>query len=811
MKIVKTSLLALFLTTSMFAQENVTYQKPSKEILELAEFDRAPTIQMDTKKENMLLSYRNTYKTLEDLNLTEMKLGGLRIDPTVNISSTLTYINNLKVRIGKNPQEIQVKNLPSNPRIANISWSPDESKIAFTHTAPKGVELWVVDIKTATATKLSEANLNANLGNPMTWFKDGTSILVKTMVPNRPALIDPKNDLPKGPTVSTAMEGTVSQNRTYQDLLKNKADEDNFENLTTAELYQINLDGTKKLFKEAAMYAGESFSPDGNYLMLTTLEKPFSYIVPLSRFPMSTSIYDSKGTFIKTVNEVPLNEIMPKGFMAVREGKRSMNWRADEAATVFYVEALDQGDPANEVPFRDELFVWKAPFTNDAVSLVKIPQRYAGISWGDANTAILHDQWFDTRNIKAYLLNPSENNPKLNVIEDRNYQDTYSDPGDFETTKNSFGRYVLSIENNKLYLLGKGFTPEGQFPFIDEFDRTTLKTKRLYQSQYTDKVESIISILDAKKGTVLVSIQSSTEYPNYYFRNIKKKNDLKAITDFKNPFESIKDVYKEVIQYKREDGLELSGTLYLPANYDRKSKKEKLPLLIWAYPTEYKDKNSAGQVTTNQNEFTFPYYGSFVYWVTKGYAVLDDAAFPIVGEGTEEPNDTYVSQLVANGKAAIDAVDALGYIDRKRVGVGGHSYGAFMTANLLTHSDLFAVGIARSGAYNRTLTPFGFQYEQRNYWEVPEVYNTMSPFMNADKMKTPMLLVHGEADNNPGTFTLQTERYFQALKGLGAPVRMVILPKESHSYVAKENILHLLWEQDQFLEKYLKQTTDTKE
>jgi dipeptidyl aminopeptidase/acylaminoacyl peptidase len=300
----------------------------------------------------------------------------------------------------------------------------------------------------------------------------------------------------------------------------------------------------------------------------------------------------------------------------------------------------------------------------------------------------------------------------------------------------------------------------------------------------------------------LVMIQSKNDYPNYYFRNIKS-GKLTPITAFQNPFESIKNVYKEVIKYKRKDGVDLSGTLYLPANYDR-TKKEKLPLLIWAYPAEFKDKNSAGQNDKNPNEFTFPNYGSFVYWVTKGYAVLDDASFPIIGEGTTEPNDTFITQLVDDAEAAINAVDNLGYINRKKVAVGGHSYGAFMTANLLTHSNLFACGIARSGAYNRTLTPFGFQSEQRNYWDVPAIYNGMSPFMNADKMKTPLLLVHGEADNNPGTFTLQTERYFQALKNLGAPTRMVILPKESHGYAAKENILHLLWEQDQFLEKYLK-------
>ena len=335
-------------------------------------------------------------------------------------------------------------------------------------------------------------------------------------------------------------------------------------------------------------------------------------------------------------------------------------------------------------------------------------------------------------------------------------------------------------------------------------DLKTLETKRLYQSAYTDKIEEIFDIEDYKKGEALVRIQSKNEYPNYYFRNFRKKDSLIQVTHFSNPFEGIKDVYKEVIKYKRADGVELSGTLYLPEDYNRKTTSEKLPLLIWAYPTEYKDKNSAGQSTANPNEFTFPYYGSFVYWVTHGYAVLDNAAFPIIGEGKTEPNDNFIEQLVANAKAAIDAVDSLGFINRNKVAVGGHSYGAFMTANLLTHCNLFACGIARSGAYNRTLTPFGFQGEQRNYWDAPDVYNAMSPFMTADKMKTPMLLVHGEADNNPGTFTLQTERYFQALKGLGAPARMVILPKEQHSYVARENILHLLWEQDRFLEKYLK-------
>ncbi len=798
------TLLSLFIGFgfSAIAQENLTYQKPSAEILALADYERTPNVSMDSKKQYVLFTYRNTYKSLDDLNQEEMRLGGLRINPVTNISSTVTYVNNLKIRKIADKTETQISGLPENPRITNITWSPNEKKIAFTHTTNTGVELWVLDVFSATAKKVIDANLNANLGNPFNWMKDNETLLVKMLPKNRPALIDVKKELPKGPTVSVS-DGSKSQNRTYADLLKNKTDETNFETLVTSELYKVSLSGKSELFKPAAIYAGESFSPDGNYLMVTTIQKPYSYVVPMSRFPQKTVVYDSNGAEVKIVNEVPLNEVMPKGFSSVRKGKRSMNWRADKPSTLAYTVALDGGDQANKADFRDEIFNWEAPFTAEAKSILKTKQRFAGITWGNDNIAVAYDDWYDTRNTKTYLFNPSNPNQAPKIIFDRNSQDIYSDPGNFETKRNEYNRYVLAIENDNLYLIGDGFTKDGQFPFIDEFNLKTLKTKRLYTSTYKDKKEDLLSIEDFKKGDVLVQLQSKTDYPNYYFRNLKS-GKLTQITHFKNPFESIKNVYKEVINYKRKDGVDLSGTLYLPANYDRTKKTEKLPLLIWAYPAEFKDKNSAGQNDKNPNEFTFPNYGSFVYWVTKGYAVLDDASFPIIGEGSTEPNDTFLPQLIDDAAAAIDAVDRLGYINRKKVAIGGHSYGAFMTANLLTHSNLFACGIARSGAYNRTLTPFGFQSEQRNYWDVPNVYNEMSPFMNAEKMKTPLLLVHGDADNNPGTFTLQSERYFQALKGLGAPVRLVLLPKESHGYAAKENILHLLWEQDQFLEKYLK-------
>ncbi|WP_226064795.1 alpha/beta hydrolase family protein [Kaistella polysaccharea] len=789
---------ALLFISFASAQENITYQKPSAEIMKLADFERAPSVMMDSKRDWMIFSYRPTYKSLDDLNQDEMKLAGLRVNPVTNISSSITYANNLKTRRLKDKTEAQVKGLPTNPKIAYMSFSPDEKKLAFTNTTANAVELWILDLSSNTAKKISSQPLNANLGGPFTWMSDSEHLIVKQIPANRPELIDDKKSLPTGPTVSNS-DGKVSQNRTYQDLLKNPQDEANFETLAKSELVKISIDGKEEKFKSAEIYSSMNFSPDGNYLMLTTIQKPYSYIVPLNRFPMTTVVYDQAGNMVKTVNETPLNEIMPKGFSSVRTGKRNVSWRDDQASTLVFAEALDGGDQAKEVEFRDEIFLWEAPFSSAPKSFFKTKQRYNDIEWSNGNIAIVSDSWYDTRNTKSYLINLTDGTSK--TIDDRNYQDVYSDPGNFADTKNKFGRNVIDVKNNTVKLVGAGFTKDGQFPFIDELNIQSLGKKRIYTSKLKNSKESIIDILDDK--TVLVVEQSASQYPNYYVRNLKN-GKATAVTNFENPFESIKNVYKEVITYKRKDGVVLSGTLYLPANYDRKNHKEKLPLLIWAYPTEYKDKATAGQSTQNPYDFTFPSYGSFIYWVTKGYAVLDDASFPIIGEGTTEPNDTFVTQLVANGKAAIDAVDKLGYIDRNKVAVGGHSYGAFMTANLLTHSNDYACGIARSGAYNRTLTPFGFQSEQRNYWDVPEIYNTMSPFMQAHKMKTPMLLIHGEADNNPGTFTLQTERYFQALKNLGAPVRMVLLPKEAHGYAARENVLHTLWEQDQFLEKCLK-------
>jgi len=799
--------IALFLSSFVgISQENLAYQKPPQEILELVDIQRAPWVLLNDDKEYMVLMYRNQYKSIEELSKEEMRLAGLRIDPKTNIGSRTTFYNNIQVKdlSQKESKQVQVSGLPENPSLANFTWSPDQKKMAMTNTVKAGVELWILDLETSSMKKITEANINANMGDVINWFEDGNSLLVKMISSDKKDLIDTKSAIPTGPTISVN-DGKKAQNRTYQDLLKNPNDEQNFEQLAISEIYKVDMDGGKTKWMESGMHNNISFSPDGNYVMINTIEKPFSYLVTYRRFPSSTSIYDNSGKLVQMVSKVPLIEDLPQGFMAVREGRRGLTWRNDKPSTLIYVSALDKGDPEIEVAYRDEVFQLEAPFEGEGKSMLKTIGRFGGINWGNDKVAIAYDYWWNTRNTKTYTLDPSDNSKKAKILSDRNYQDRYSDPGNFVMTRNEMGSQVLALNKGAAFLLGDGYTEKGQFPFLDQIDLNSGDKKRLYVSEIEGKIEALQEF-DPKSKQLVVRIESPTEYPNYFFRSLKNKN-LTQLTFNENPFNSILGGHKEVIKYKRNDGLELSGTLYLPVGYNM-DQKEKLPLLIWAYPEEFKDKSSAGQNTKNPNEFTYPYYGSMIYWITQGYAVLDDASFPIVGEGDEEPNDTFRPQLVANAKAVIDAVDQMGYIDRNRVAVGGHSYGAFMVANLLAHSDLFAAGIARSGAYNRTLTPFGFQSEERNYWEAPDVYNTMSPFMHAEKVNEPLLLIHGEADNNSGTYPMQSERYFNALKGLGATARLVILPKESHGYRAKESILHVLWEQDVWLDKYVKNKTE---
>ena len=798
----KTTLPILFCFSIIKSQENYIYQRPPNEILELVDVSLPPRVLIDENKKFMVHLYRDSYKSIIELSNPEIKLAGLRLNPNSNSRSRTNYYNNVMIskmdQIDKSAK--QIKGLPKNPKLANIKWSPDQTKIAMTNTKEEGVELWFIDLEKLTAKKLTGPKLNASLGDVITWYQDSKNILAKFKLKNAPDIIDGVDVVPTGPIISSN-DGKKAQNRTYQDLLKNEVDEKNFETLARSVLSKVSLKGKTKLLAKKNLYHEIDFSPDGKFILISIIQKPFSYLVPYYRFPMKYAIYSSKGKELTVLHEVPLIEDLPKGFMAVRTGPRNFSWRSDRPSDLIFVEALDGGNPEKDIKYRDEIFEIGYPFKQNKVSLLKTINRFYRIDWCNDTLALGYDYWWNTRNTKTYVFSPSNSNKKPKIIIDRNYQDRYNDPGSFVKRRNFYGKSILAVNENNLFLMGDGFRDDGQFPFIDKVDLNSLKKVRLYESSFKDKKEDLLDF-EVENNMILTRIESASEYPNYFFRDLKT-DSLTKITDFENPFLSIMDVSKEVIEYKRSDGIDLSATLYLPKGYDV-NKKQKLPMIMWAYPREFKDNKSASQITQNKNEFTFPYWGSPIYWLTRGYVVLDDVSFPIIGEGDTQPNDNFRKQLVDNASSAINRVYELGYIDKEKVAIGGHSYGAFMVANLLSHSKLFAAGIARSGAYNRTLTPFGFQSEERNYWEAPDTYYNMSPFMHAEKVKTPLLLIHGEEDNNSGTYPLQSERYFNALKGLGATTRLVMLPKESHSYRAKESIMHMLWEQDRWLEKYVK-------
>jgi dipeptidyl aminopeptidase/acylaminoacyl peptidase len=649
------------------------------------------------------------------------------------------------------------------------------------------------------AKKLTDPILNEVYGDAMAWTPEN-EILIKAINPNR-GNIPQKPSAPAGPIIQEST-GEASPNRTYQDLLSNPYDEKLFAFFIDSQIMLVDLNGNKKPIGPSGMIKSMDLSPDGKYLMVDLIKKPFSYLVPASRFPYDVEIWDKTGKKVKTVAQIPLDENRPTGFDATVTGPRNISWRADKGAMLYWVEAQDEGDPRNEVKDREIIYTLDAPFAGEKKKLAATPYRFAGIAWSDDNFAIMNEQWSASRKEMRSVINPSNPNQAKRLIIERSSDDIYNDPGDPLFIENQFGKNVLLRNGDLVFMTSQGGSPDGNMPFLSTFDTKTKAQNILWKSQ-APYYERIVKVLD-ESGSEFITLKESTAIqPNYWLVNTKKRIAPMQVTNFVHPYESLKGIQKQQVTYSRKDGLNLSAVIYTPVGYDS-AKDGTLPVLMWAYPREYKSKEVAAQVRGSKYAFTRLNWGSPIYWVTHGYAIMDQTEMPIVGEGDKEPNDYFLEQLVWNAEAAIDKIVDMGIGDRMKIAVGGHSYGAFMTANLLSHTDLFAAGIARSGAYNRTLTPFGFQYEQRTYWEAPEVYFNMSPFSFAHKVKTPILMIHGEADNNSGTFPIQSERYYNALKGHGATARLVFLPNESHGYAAQESILHTLWEMDTWLEKYVK-------
>ena len=792
-------LLGLVLLISSAVSAQSTYQTPPAAIADLVNAPSTPAVTFSKDGSFMLLLERTESPSIEDLAQPELRIAGLRINPSTSGPSRAGGSINLKIKKTATGEEIQVTGLPSPAKMSGFSFSMDERYLAFTQTEAKGISLWVVDLSTYSAKAVTGPILNQVLGNSMAWLADN-SLLIKAVNPAR-GKVPSAPVAPAGPTIQET-SGKAAPSRTYQDLLANPHDEALFAYFMDSQLMHIKLDGSSTAVGKPAMIKSMLLSPDKNYLLVESIQKPFSYLVPADRFPYTVEIWSSQGAVLKTLAQLPLDEVRPTGFDATVSGIRNVNWRADAPATLYWAEAQDKGDPKIKVAERDIVFTLMAPFTGDKQTLGGTAMRFGGISWSDDNFALLSERWSASRTEKVSVFQPGAPSQAPRTIIERSSDDLYNDPGSPLLMDNAYGRKVLHRNGELVFMTSEGGSPEGSMPFLSTFNTNTKEQKILWRSQ-APYYERVTKVLD-KEGSLLITLKESTDMsPNYWLVNTKKRVAPKQITAFADPYPTLKGIKKQLITYPRKDGLNLSAVLYTPEGYDP-SRDGRLPVLMWAYPREYKSAADAAQVRGSKYTFTRLSWGSPLYWVTRGYAIMDQTEMPIVGEGELEPNDFFIEQLVANAEAAINKVVEMGVGDRSRIAVGGHSYGAFMTANLLSHTQLFAAGIARSGAYNRTLTPFGFQYEQRSYWEAPEVYFNMSPFSFADQVKTPILLIHGEADNNSGTFPIQSERYYNALKGHGATTRLVLLPHESHGYAAKESILHTLWEMDSWLEKYVK-------
>lgn len=790
--------LSVFITFRAYAQDALKYQTPAQSIMELAMAAPSPAVNF-SREDLMLIMDRTGFPTIEELSQPEYRLAGFRINPSNFGPSRASYVTGIRIKEINGKREYAVTGTPAGARIGNVTWSPQKKNLAFTVTMNNGITLWKVDVATGEAKQISSRRLNDTFDGAFRWI-DEDRILVLS-VPAGIGAAPEKPLAPEGPTVQQT-SGKAAPAATYQDMLKNPYDEKLFDYYFQSEPVIISASGEKVIGKPA-VYTGITPSPDKQYLLVHQLSRPYSYLVGAGRFPTEISIWDLQGAVVKPLAKNPLDEVRPKGFDATSNNPRGYQWRNDVPATICWIQALDGGDPKKEVPFRDVVNTLEAPFTAAPVELVKTKDRFNGLTWGNNQLALVAEGNSSKQTVKVSRIDPSHPGQDPVVIIDRSENDRYNDPGDPVMVKNQYNRSVLYVSPaSELLMIAPGASPEGDRPFLSSFSLKNGKQNILWRSQ-APYYEQVAEVVDPAKQVIVVARESASTPVNYYLQHLKKKSAAIALTNFPHPQPLLQGVQKQLLKYKRKDGVDLTAMLYLPKGYDA-AKDGRLPVLMWAYPREYKSASDAAQVRGSAYKFTRVTYGSPIFWVTRGFAVMDATEMPIVGEGDKEPNDNFVDQLVMNAEAAVDKITGMGVGDKDRIAVGGHSYGAFMTANLLAHTNLFKAGIARSGAYNRTLTPFGFQNEQRTYWQAPEVYYKMSPFSYADKLKTPILMIHGEADNNSGTFPIQSERLYNALKGNGGTARLVFLPQESHGYAAKESILHMLWEMDNWLMKYVK-------
>jgi dipeptidyl aminopeptidase/acylaminoacyl peptidase len=799
MKATRNLILLLSLATlALFSAE--PYRKPSKAILDVLNAPTTPTLMLSPTHDFALEGQPVANPPIAELAQPMLRIAGMRINPKTNGLHNATFNSGLTLRKIPSGAEIPVQ-LPPAPKIAGMRWSTDGKQFAFTNTTAAGIELWIGDT-TGKTHKVEGVRLNSVMGggrgggSDVQWMPDNKSLLVEMVKPTRG--LAPREPLvPAGPHVQESLGGGAPA-PTLEDMLQNPHDEDLFVYYATSQLATVDLaSGKVTPVGNAGIIASARISPNGKNLLVTTIHKPFSYLHSASSFPREIEVWDLTGKVLHKIASVPMEDKVPMN--GVMTGPRSVAWRPSDPATLIWAEALDGGDLKNNAPFRDRIVALKAPFTGQPREIFKTEQRFGGIQMGaTGGLALVTDSERRSRRVRTFQIDLDKPEQAAKLIWSRNNQDRYRDPGTPIGKAMGNGESGILQDGDSVFLTGAGSSPTGDHPFLRRFNLATQQADTLFQCD-DDHYETVVALLDDHAGKFLTRRESPSEPPNYFVRTAS--GAPVAVTKFPDPQPSIRNIHKELVKYKRSDGVELSFTLYLPPDYKEGTR---LPTVIWAYPYEYSDADTASQVSGSTKRFTEMRGYSELFFALDGYAVLANTAMPIVGSDPDTVNNTFVDQVVMDAKAAIDKAVEMGVTDRARVGVGGHSYGAFMTDTLLAHSDVFKAGIAESGAPNRTLTPFGFQSERRTIWQAPDVYLKMSPFMYADKIKAPILFIHGEADDNSGTFPIQSERMYEAVRGNGGITRLVFLPFEAHGYRGKETIEHVLWEKLTWFDKYVK-------
>jgi len=789
----------LLLAAALALPAELTYQKPPHEILDVLNTPPPPTISVSPARDYAILMQPLRYPPIAEVAQPMLRLAGLRIDIRTNGPHLPFYSTSYTIKRLSDASDIRVAT-PPDAKLGAPVWSPDGKQFAFTNTTASAIELWIGTTANGRTRRgaVGAVRLNAVMGPPIVWLADSRTLLLRTVPEHRG---EPPADAPapKGPHVqeSSGRSGPVV---TYEDMLSTPRDEDLFDYYATAQLVYLDASAGKVTTTgKPGIFETAEPSPDGRNLLVSRVHRPYSYLHPVFLFPRMVEVWDRAGEKLYQVADLPLADRIP--VQGVRTGPRAYQWRPDEPASLVWVEAMDGGNPKEKVPHRDRILTLAAPFQSQPREVFETVERFTGLeALATGGKALVTDYDRDKRwahTIEIGWNTPGMPNREGRVIFSRNVQDRYHDPGRPVMSRLPNGQQAILQHGDDIYLMAEGASPSGDHPFLDRYNLATQKTERLFQSG-KGSYETVAAVLDETGTRLLTRREGPAEFPNYY---IRAGESLTPLTKLADPTPQVRGIRKQIVSYKREDGVPLSFTLYLPPDYKDGTR---LPTLLWAYPLEYNDADTAGQVSGSTDRFTqFTGAGLHLLFLLHGYAVLDNAAMPVIGD-PETVNNTYVQQIVMDAKAAIDKAVEMGVTDRERVGVGGHSYGAFMTANLLAHSDLFHAGVAESGAYNRTLTPFGFQTERRSLWEAQDIYLRMSPFMLADKIKTPILLIHGEADNNTGTFPIQSERMYQAIRGNGGTVRLVMLPLESHGYGGRESNEHVLWEELNWFDKYLK-------